>query len=99
PDHIFSLSLHDALPICDQALAMLADPTDEERAILGAIAYQKNDVVLHTDASVLPSSRLAWAAWNYMMPEHSTRPVSVTYNMNILDRKSTRLNSSHVKIS
>ena len=68
----------------DQALAMLADPTDEERAILRAIAYQKNDVVLHTDASVLPSNRLAWAAWNYMMPEHSTRPVSVTYNMNIL---------------
>ena len=68
----------------DQALAMLSDPTDLEREILGAIPYQKNDVVLHTDASVLPSNRLAWAAWNYMIPEHSTQPVSVTYNMNVL---------------
>ncbi|MCC4269803.1 FAD-dependent oxidoreductase [Marinobacter nauticus] len=68
----------------DQALAMLDDPTDDERSILGAIAYQKNHVVLHTDASVLPSNRLAWAAWNYMIPEHSTQPVSVTYNMNVL---------------
>lgn len=68
----------------DQALAMLDDATEDERNILGAIAYQKNDVVLHTDASVLPSNRLAWAAWNYMIPEHSTQPVSVTYNMNVL---------------
>ncbi|MCA0911741.1 NAD(P)/FAD-dependent oxidoreductase [Marinobacter nauticus] len=68
----------------DQALAMLEDATDDERSILGAIAYQKNDVVLHTDASVLPSNRLAWAAWNYMIPEHSIQPVSVTYNMNVL---------------
>lgn len=68
----------------DQALAMLSDPTDKERQILGAIPYQKNDVVLHTDASVLPSNRRAWAAWNYMIPEHSTQPVSVTYNMNTL---------------
>ncbi|AMQ87374.1 NAD(P)/FAD-dependent oxidoreductase [Marinobacter sp. LQ44] len=68
----------------NQALAMLNDPTDQERDILGAIGYQKNDVVLHTDASVLPSTRLAWAAWNYMIPEHITQPVSVTYNMNTL---------------
>lgn len=68
----------------DQALAMLSDPTDAERSILGAIAYQRNDVVLHTDRSVLPSNRRAWAAWNYFIPAHSTEPVSVTYNMNIL---------------
>ncbi len=68
----------------DQALAMLSEPTDKERQILGAIPYQKNDVVLHTDASVLPSNKRAWAAWNYMIPEHSTQPVSVTYNMNTL---------------
>jgi len=68
----------------NQALAMLSDPSDQERDILGAIGYQKNDVVLHTDSSVLPSNRLAWAAWNYMIPEHSTQPVSVTYNMNTL---------------
>lgn len=68
----------------DQALAMLADPTDSERDILGAIAYQNNDVVLHTDSRVLPDNRRAWAAWNYFIPGHSTEPVSVTYNMNIL---------------
>lgn len=68
----------------DQALAMLADPSDAERDVLGAIPYQNNDVALHTDASVLPSQRRAWAAWNYFIPAHSTEPVSVTYNMNIL---------------
>ncbi|WP_273203521.1 NAD(P)/FAD-dependent oxidoreductase [Marinobacter subterrani] len=68
----------------DQALAMLGDPTDGERDILGAMAYQTNDVVLHTDATVLPDNRRAWAAWNYFIPTHSTEPVSVTYNMNIL---------------
>ncbi|MGO1692328.1 MAG: NAD(P)/FAD-dependent oxidoreductase [Marinobacter sp.] len=68
----------------DQALAMLTDPSDQERDILGAIPYQKNDVVLHTDHSVLPENRRAWAAWNYFIPMHSTEPVSVTYNMNTL---------------
>lgn len=68
----------------DQVLAMLTDPSDQERDILGAIPYQENDVVLHTDSSVLPGNRRAWAAWNYFIPKHSTEPVSVTYNMNIL---------------
>jgi len=68
----------------DQALAMLAQPTESEQQILGAIAYQNNDVVLHTDASVLPSNRRAWAAWNYLIPASSHEPVSVTYNMNVL---------------
>jgi predicted NAD/FAD-binding protein len=68
----------------NQALAMLAQPTDAEQQILGAIAYQNNDVVLHTDASVLPSNRRAWAAWNYLIPASSHEPVSVTYNMNVL---------------
>lgn len=68
----------------DQALNMLGDPTEQEREILGAIGYQSNDVVLHTDSSILPSNRRAWAAWNYWIPEHRNEPVSVTYNMNIL---------------
>ena len=68
----------------DQALAMLKDATAQEQEILGAIGYQKNDVVLHTDASVLPSNRRAWAAWNYRIPATNSEPVSVTYNMNIL---------------
>ncbi|MBS3803227.1 MAG: FAD-dependent oxidoreductase [Oleiphilaceae bacterium] len=68
----------------DQALNMLADPSPREREILGAIPYQNNDVVLHTDASVLPEERRAWAAWNYFIPRRNDEAVSVTYNMNIL---------------
>jgi predicted NAD/FAD-binding protein len=49
----------------DQSLALLAQPTLEERAVLGAIRYQPNVAVLHTDTSVLPQRRAAWAAWNY----------------------------------
>ena len=68
----------------DQALGMIKDPTAAEKDILGDIPFQNNDVVLHTDSSVLPSNKRAWAAWNYFIPSHSTEPVSVTYNMNIL---------------
>jgi predicted NAD/FAD-binding protein len=49
----------------DQALALLQDPTAAEREVLGAIRYQDNVAVLHTDSSVLPKKELAWAAWNY----------------------------------
>lgn len=49
----------------DQALAMLEDPSPDEQHILGAIPYQDNFAVLHTDAAQLPQSRQAWAAWNY----------------------------------
>ncbi|TGG95538.1 FAD-dependent oxidoreductase [Natronospirillum operosum] len=68
----------------DQALALLKDPTAEEREILGAIPYTDNDVVLHTDASLLPRRQKAWAAWNYHIAEAGRTPVAVTYNMNIL---------------
>jgi predicted NAD/FAD-binding protein len=49
----------------DQAQALLLDASDEERSVLGAIRYQQNHAVLHTDAAVLPTRRRAWAAWNY----------------------------------
>ena len=49
----------------DQSLALLSDASAEERAVLGAIRYQPNRAVLHTDTSVLPRRRRAWAAWNY----------------------------------
>lgn len=49
----------------DQSLALLAQPTAQERAVLGAIRYQPNRAVLHTDTRVLPQLRTAWAAWNY----------------------------------
>lgn len=68
----------------DQALAMLSDATRSERDILGTIPYQKNEAVLHTDNSLLPRTRRAWAAWNYLRRRHDSGRVSVTYNMNIL---------------
>jgi predicted NAD/FAD-binding protein len=62
----------------DQSLRLLADATPDERALLGAIRYQPNRVVLHTDASVLPRRRRAWAAWNYeRAPERSREDAAV----------------------
>ena len=49
----------------DQALSLLAQPTPHEQALLGAIRYHPNKAVLHTDTSVMPKKKLAWAAWNY----------------------------------
>lgn len=68
----------------DQALRLLADPSDDERAVLGAIPYQANDVVLHTDVRMLPKRRRAWAAWNYHQPVVPQARASVTYCMNLL---------------
>ena len=68
----------------DQALTMLDKPTPVEREVLGAIHYQDNEAVLHTDESVLPKRRRAWAAWNYHIPKDPHRHVAVTYNMNML---------------
>ena len=68
----------------DQALGVLTDATAQEREVLGAIAYQRNEAVLHTDTRLLPRKRHAWAAWNYhVLPEKRTA-VALTYNMNIL---------------
>jgi uncharacterized protein len=68
----------------DQALATLLDPSPAERMILGALRYQSNEVALHTDESILPRRRAAWAAWNYHMSGNGDDPVAVTYNMNVL---------------
>jgi predicted NAD/FAD-binding protein len=68
----------------DQALALLADATEREHSILGAIAYQANEAVLHTDASVLPVRRKAWAAWNAWLPHDPGAPCTVSYCMNLL---------------
>lgn len=71
----------------DQALDLLADPTREEQQVLGAIQYQVNEAVLHTDVSLMPTRRRAWAAWNYHIPaqpQPSDSRVALTYNMNIL---------------
>jgi predicted NAD/FAD-binding protein len=75
----------------DQALALLADPSSEESAILRAMPYSENSVVLHTDISLLPKRKKAWASWNYQLSADRDKPASVTYNMNILQG----LNSEH----
>ena len=68
----------------DQALALLDDATDTERDVLGAITYQENDTVLHTDAAQLPARRKAWAAWNAIVPQEPSEQCTVSYCMNLL---------------
>ena len=68
----------------DQALAMLADPTESERGVLGAIPYQRNDVVLHTDESLLPRRRRAWASWNFHLMDEPAGRTTITYHQNRL---------------
>lgn len=86
----------------DQALAMLADPSPQEREILGAIPYQANETTLHTDISILPSRRRAWASWNYHIPKSPQGRATMTYNMNVLQSLATTktycvsLNSAHL---
>jgi predicted NAD/FAD-binding protein len=68
----------------DQSLALLGDPSPAEREVLGAIRYQANDTVLHTDASQLPRDRRAWAAWNALVPREDDGECTVSYCMNLL---------------
>ena len=68
----------------DQALALLGDADAIEREVLGAIRYQPNEAVLHTDASLLPRDRKAWAAWNAHVPRDPAAPCTVSYCMNLL---------------
>lgn len=70
----------------DTALALLAEPTRAEREVLGAIRYQTNDAVLHTDARLMPRRRKCWASWNCHLAAAADAhaPVAVTYWMNQL---------------
>lgn len=68
----------------DQALRLLGDASDAERSILGDLSYQTNDTVLHTDASLLPRQRKAWAAWNAAISRDPTDVCTVSYCMNLL---------------
>jgi uncharacterized protein len=99
PDHVtvssrgHELERFDAVVIAthsDQALALLGDPSERERELLGAIPYQRNEAVLHTDRSLLPRRRRAWASWNYHLgvkaddgPPAAGR-CTVTYHLNRL---------------
>jgi predicted NAD/FAD-binding protein len=70
----------------DQALRLLGDPTDDERAVLGAFEYSRNETLLHTDSRVMPAARRARASWNYRMRActGATDDVQVSYWMNRL---------------
>jgi predicted NAD/FAD-binding protein len=73
----------------DQALGLLREASGEERSVLGAIRYQDNRAVLHTDASVLPANPKTWAAWNYERAasnERESSRVCLHYLLNRLQR-------------
>jgi len=70
----------------DQALALLSDPSSQERRLLGAIPYQHNEAVLHTDSTLLPRRRAARAAWNFHLLREPKPLSTVTYYMNHLQR-------------
>jgi predicted NAD/FAD-binding protein len=73
----------------DQALALLQDADEEEREILQALPYHPNTAVLHTDISILPRRRRAWASWNYHIPADEGKPVAVTYDLSRLQKLDT----------
>jgi uncharacterized protein len=70
----------------DQALRMLRDPSQREHELLGAIAYQPNEAVLHTDSTLLPRRRAARSAWNFHLLREPKPLSTVTYYMNHLQR-------------
>ena len=77
-DHVF-LACH-----ADQALRLLETPSATEVETLAAFPYSSNEVLLHTDLSVLPRRPLAQAAWNYHLLADAQDPVALTYDMNVL---------------
>ena len=74
----------------DQALALLGDASGAEREVLGAIPYQRNEAVLHTDTSLMPRRRAAWSSWNFHLTEQPAQGSTVTYWMNNLQRLRTK---------
>ncbi len=87
------VSSYDAVVIATHpghALTMLASPTPTQRAVLGAMPYSANTALLHTDTSLLPRTRNAWASWNFRRPaESGAGEVTVTYDLTRLQRLST----------
>ena len=68
----------------DQTMKILETPTTDEQRIMKGFSYRPNDIILHTDTSVLPKRKLAHASWNYYLPKSMKERVAVTYHMNIL---------------
>lgn len=85
---------HDHIVIAthaDEALGLIADPTSDERRLLGPWRYSRNQVVLHTDPAWMPSNPRAWASWNYLRKaaQTATPPMVLTYDMNRLQNLDT----------
>jgi uncharacterized protein len=81
----------DRVAVCchaDQALALLAAPSSQERAVLSAFKYASNEAVLHTDATWMPKRRAVWSSWNYLSAAPDA-PLVVTYWMNSLQPLAT----------
>ena len=78
----------------DESLALIEDASKEERDILSSFSFSDNHVILHSDPSLMPRRRGAWAAWNYL--ENSDKTLAVTYWMNRLQslRKNIPLSPS-----
>ncbi len=76
----------------DQALALLANPSAEERAVLGAFRYSRNEAYLHLDQRFMPRRRAAWASWNHVADDDTPNRASVTYWMNTLQKLPTTTN-------
>ena len=74
----------------DQALGLLEEPSQEEIDILSALPYQKNEALLHTDTTILPKKKITWSSWNFLNTDKS-KPVTLTYNMNILQSLETKI--------
>ena len=68
----------------DQALRLLAEPSGDERRLLGAFAYSRNRTLLHRDAALMPQRRAVWSAWNYLADRRTPDRLCVTYWMNRL---------------
>lgn len=84
-DHVV-MALH-----ADQALALLNDPTDDEKSVLGSFRFSDNQVTLHSDDSLMPKRRRAWASWNYHQTTDPIPGVTMTYYLNLLQNLDTPL--------
>jgi uncharacterized protein len=76
----------------DDALALLGNPSADERSLLGAFRYSRNHAYLHLDNAFMPRRRAAWASWNHIAGDEAPNCASVTYWMNSLQRLSTQTN-------
>jgi len=76
----------------DQALALLEDPSEDEKRLLGPWSYSVNETFLHTDTSWMPTNRRAWASWNFIREDGAgaDAPVTLTYHMNRLQALDTK---------